>query len=78
MKWLWRWLLSRAESALTEARQRREAADLEESNYGGLLAEQMAEEVRIEQRIAVLRERLASRSLPDTCGTESPVRQPSL
>lgn len=54
MKWLLAWRLRRAERALTEARQRREARDLEETNYGGIFLEQLDEERRIEQRIADL------------------------
>jgi hypothetical protein len=55
--WL-QWRLSRAERALTQSRLRRETQDLENPDYGGLLAEQVVEERLIEQRIADLKQRL--------------------
>jgi hypothetical protein len=78
MKWLTSWHLGRAERALTQARLRREARDIEDDSYGGLLIEQLDEERRIERRIADLTRAMdPNRSPHGTCDTGSPARLPS-
>lgn len=62
--WWLEWRLRRAERALSEARLRREVLDLENPDYGGLLAEQVVEERIIEIRIAKLKQQLGPTS-PD-------------
>ncbi len=58
INWWLEWRLRRAERALSEARSRREARDLENPDYAGLYPEQVVEERLIEQRIADLKQRL--------------------
>jgi hypothetical protein len=63
--WFLRWRLRRAERALAEARSRREARDLENPDYGGLLAEQVVEERRLEERVDDLKQRVEPTSPDD-------------
>jgi hypothetical protein len=73
MKFILRWRLRRAERALQEARRRREALDLQDAEYGGLLIDQLRGERRIEQRIADLKRQTKDsgqqRDTSDTAGT---------
>jgi hypothetical protein len=55
-----RWRLRRAERALAEARRRREAYDIQDPDYGGLLLAQVEEERRIERQVEQLRSGIKS------------------
>jgi glycosyltransferase involved in cell wall biosynthesis len=57
-RWFLKWRQARAEHALAQSSLRREARDLKDSNYGGLLVGQVEEERRLEQQVADLKQRI--------------------